>query len=187
MAALEAAWRNKELQREARVAFFSFRQTPITRCSVSDIDSPAGPTPTLAPRTVRPSVCPQGEVRAKRQELSAVETHLRRLLASLEDRERKVVSAEAALAADREMDRRELQQRLAEAQGAVRKLQGECEHQLAMERDRTAEAARQRDAAEARLAVHGGRPCHCDCPRLCSFPAADAAGGVFWGGTVVSN
>lgn len=41
-----------------------------------------------------------------------------------------MLAAEAALAGDREMDKRELAQRLAEAQGAVRKLQSECEHQV---------------------------------------------------------
>lgn len=78
------------------------------------------------------------------------------MLSSVEDRERKVLGAEQALASDRELDKRELAQRLGEAQAAVRKLQAECEHQLAMERDRTAEAARQRDAAEGRLAVRAG-------------------------------
>ena len=58
------------------------------------------------------------------------------MMTTLEERERLLVSGEAAILRRRRDLEREHAGRMTEAEAAVRRLQVECEHQLEIERDR---------------------------------------------------
>lgn len=73
------------------------------------------------------------------------------MLVAAEAREAKLVAAEEALARRQKELERGAGARLAEAEGAVRRIQAEAEHQLALERSRGEEVARLRAAAEQRV------------------------------------
>ncbi|KAL6757254.1 hypothetical protein V8C86DRAFT_2629461 [Haematococcus lacustris] len=95
----------------------------------------------------------EAEIAAMRREFVALEDRARQALATAEDRERRLLVAEEASVRRRKDMEREHAARMAEAEAAVRRLQVECEHQLEMERDRLAEAVRQRAVLEERLAM----------------------------------
>ena len=91
------------------------------------------------------------EHRRASSDAAALEKRLSASLASVEERERRLVAAEESLSVRREAERREMAQRMSEAQHAVRRLQQECEHQLEMEKGRTADVERQKEALERRV------------------------------------
>ncbi|WIA21573.1 hypothetical protein OEZ85_000765 [Tetradesmus obliquus] len=93
----------------------------------------------------------EAEAAALKAEYGRLEQQTKALLAAVQEREAKLLSAEADLARRRADLERQQAGRMSEAEAAVRRLQVECEHQLSLERDRTAAVARQRDAAESRL------------------------------------
>lgn len=80
-----------------------------------------------------------------------LEAKLREVLAAAEERERRVVAAEEALARRRKDLDREHQARLQEAEAAVRRLQADFEHSVGLERERCAELGRQKQDLERRL------------------------------------
>eukprot|EP00798_Chlamydomonas_sp_ICE-L_P005676 gene5676-3536_t len=99
----------------------------------------------------------EAEVASMKKEYTALDDRTRQLLAATEDRERRLVVAEEAVLRRRRDMEREHVARMTEAEAAVRRLQVECEHQLEIERDRSAEVLRQRSALEERLAVMEAR------------------------------
>ncbi len=72
----------------------------------------------------------EAEHRRVAGECVASEKALAGALAATQERERRLVAAEESLSVRREAERREMAQRMSEAQHAVRRLQQECEHQL---------------------------------------------------------
>ena len=93
----------------------------------------------------------ESDHRRMREDTAALEKKLAAAVAQVEERERKLIAAEESLSVRREAERREMAQRMSEAQHAVRRLQQECEHQLEMERGRGADVERQKKALEERV------------------------------------
>ena len=93
----------------------------------------------------------EAEHRRVTGECAAVEKKLSGALAATQERERRLIAAEESLSVRREAERREMAQRMSEAQHAVRRLQQECEHQLEMEKGRTADVERRAATLEERV------------------------------------
>ena len=93
----------------------------------------------------------EAEHRRVAGECVASEKALAGALAATQERERRLVAAEESLSVRREAERREMAQRMSEAQHAVRRLQQECEHQLEMEKGRTADCERRAANLESRV------------------------------------
>ena len=93
----------------------------------------------------------EAEHRRAKEDCSNLEKKLSAALSTVEERERRLVAAEESLSVRREAERRELAQRMSEAQHAVRRLQQECEHQLDMEKGRSKDVERQKAALEERV------------------------------------
>lgn len=93
------------------------------------------------------------EAAALQREYAALDAKARQVLAAAEDRERKVVAAEEAVARRRRELEREHAGRVAEAEAAVRRLQAECQHQLELEQQRRDALAQQKAVAEQRAAA----------------------------------
>jgi hypothetical protein len=92
----------------------------------------------------------QAQAAQRSAAVSHLETRLQKALQSVQAREKELIAAGEAAAIAREAEKRELNNRLAEAEAAVRALQQECEHALNTERERAAEAVRGRNAALTR-------------------------------------
>jgi centrosomal protein CEP120 len=93
----------------------------------------------------------ESDHRRAREDTAVLEKKLAAAVAQVEERERKLIAAEESLSVRREAERREMAQRMSEAQHAVRRLQQECEHQLEMERGRGADVERQKKVLEERV------------------------------------
>ena len=93
----------------------------------------------------------EAEHHRAKEENTALEKRLSTAIAVIEERERKLIAAEESLSVRREAERREMAQRMSEAQHAVRRLQQECEHQLEMEKGRSADIERQKAVLEERI------------------------------------
>jgi centrosomal protein CEP120 len=93
----------------------------------------------------------EAEHRRGKEDNAALEKRLAAAVAVVEERERRLIAAEESLSTRREAERREMAQRMSEAQHAVRRLQQECEHQLEMEKGRSADVDRQKAVLEERL------------------------------------
>eukprot|EP00775_Hariotina_reticulata_P003803 gene3803-4060_t len=93
----------------------------------------------------------EAELAAIKAEFVKLQQQTQAVLTAAQAREASVLSAEADLRRRQSDLERQQAARMTEAEAAVRRLQVECEHQLSVERDRTAAVARQRDDAEVRL------------------------------------
>jgi centrosomal protein CEP120 len=93
----------------------------------------------------------EAEHRRAKESCAATEKRLAGALASVQERERRLIAAEESLSVRREAERREMAQRMSEAQHAVRRLQQECEHQLEMEKGRAADVERRAESLAERV------------------------------------
>ena len=93
----------------------------------------------------------EAEHRRAKESCLATEKRLAGALASVQERERRLIAAEESLSVRREAERREMAQRMSEAQHAVRRLQQECEHQLEMEKGRAADVERRAESLAERV------------------------------------
>ena len=93
----------------------------------------------------------EAEHRRAKESCAATEKRLAGALASVQERERRLIATEESLSVRREAERREMAQRMSEAQHAVRRLQQECEHQLEMEKGRAADVERRAESLAERV------------------------------------